>query len=166
MRQRVLAAVVGLTATTAVWAWATDAGWAKAAGLDVWNTARPMDPHLTQEERARALADGFVDVRTRSQLNEQLTREVASGGRPLAEAAQVFWDLNRDAPGFAAWLERAFTGPTPVARTAQLLVHRVGEQAGVSADERARSLARLREEYAATFGRPAPTRLGGPPRVT
>lgn len=153
-------AAVGLVVVVGAWTRATDARWARAAGLDVWNVPRLEADVRGQEERGDRLSDDLGRSWDRKQVNEQLVRDAVAGRRSLAAAATALWEANESVPGFAVWVNTSFRGPTPVARAAQLLLFRVGEDDGLSAAARAEALARLRTEYMIAFGRPLPYGFG------
>lgn len=108
------------------------------------------------EPPAERIEDRFEEARQRAAVNELLTRDLVAGRRPLAGTAELMWELNRDAPGYKSELTRWRTAPTPVARTARLLMHRVERMPALSEAERAVAVDRLGAEYEAAFGPPPP----------
>ena len=66
------------------------------------------------------------------------------------------WVLNRDRPGYAYNLDRNFRGPTTQAKAAHHILHRIALNHELTPAEKAAALARLRPDYAAAFGVPAP----------
>lgn len=143
------AAVFGLTT------WAADPTWAKDAGLDVWNVGRLEDQLRACRAEAARLETQEATLAYLIELNRLIVRDVADG-RPLAGAARQLWQANKDRPGFAFALATYFRGPTAEARAADHLVMRVGLDVPLPPAAKARVLVRLRAEYAAAYGVPAP----------
>jgi hypothetical protein len=152
-RRYVRAGVAAAAVVLGVWVRAAEPGWVRVAGLDVWNAARLEAVGRDQQALSGRLDDELDSAAHRFRVNAELTRDVAAGHRTLAAAAALMWEANRDVTGFATALDVQFGCPTPVAGCARLLLRRV-EQDGDAAS-RARTLDRLRAEYAAAFGVPA-----------
>lgn len=137
--------------------WAADPAWARSAGLDVWNVGRLEDELRKSRAEYLDLEARHVAMREQFEANDQLVRDVYAGRRRLADAAAVLWETNQDMPGFVAVVTAYFRGPTDTAKSAHNILNRIEIDTDLPAGEKARALARLRSEYAAAFGAPAPT---------
>jgi hypothetical protein len=136
--------------------WAADPAWARSAGLDVWNVGRlENDLRHNQAEYLKLEARHELMLRQFEQ-NDLLVRDVFAGRRPLAEAAEVLWEANQEMPGFVAVLQVRYRGPSTTAKAAHNILERIAMGLDFPADRKAREFARLRAEYTAAFGIPAP----------
>lgn len=159
MRPMTILTVAGLLAISAfgLATWATDPAWARAAGLDVWNaSALEEELRAIHAERQR-LDDQEAMLLHILDLTEQIIQETAAQRRSLADAAEVLLRINRDRPGFASVLDLHFQGPTPSARVAHYVLFKIEVDRRRTPAEKEPLLQRLRAEYTATFGVPAPS---------
>lgn len=143
---------VALVLTT----WAADPVWARAAGLDVWNVGRLEDELRRYRADENRLQAEFEVHQHRFAVNDLLAQEVIDGRRPLAAAADLYWQLNQETPGFATSVRFYYRGPTLSAKVAQNLLLRAERQGRFEPGRKAEVLARLRAEYAAAYGEPVP----------
>jgi hypothetical protein len=136
--------------------WASDPAWARAAGLDVWNVGRLEGQLRASRVEAVRLENREAAFQHQYELNRLLVLDVAAGRRPLAAAAADLWAMNKDRPGYAYNMDRTFRGPTVQAKAAHHILYRIALENDLTPAEKAAALARLRPEYAAAFGVPAP----------
>jgi hypothetical protein len=153
---RILTAAGMAAAIFCLTTWASDPAWARAAGLDVWNVGRLEDQLRACHAEAVRLENQEAAFMHQFETNRLLILDVAAGRRPLAEAAGDLWAMNRDRVGYAYNLDRNFRGPTPQARAAHHILYRIAIEHDLAPAEKAAALARLRPDYAAEFGVPAP----------
>jgi hypothetical protein len=153
---RVPAAAGTAAAIFVLTTWAGDPAWARAAGLDVWNVGRLEDQLRASRAEAVRLENQEAAYLHQYEVNRLLVLDVAAGRRPLAEAADALWGMNKDRPGYAYNLDRNFRGPTVQARAAHHILYRIAMEDDLPPAEKAAALARLRPAYAAAFGAPAP----------
>jgi hypothetical protein len=147
-------ALAGITAALAA-VHALAPGWARSAGLDVWNLA------VVEAEYEALMVEGDELSARQGQLwhqieaGEYLGSRLAAGRLPLSEAADEVLRVNHDRPGLFCVLRRDF----PTARTDRELAARyaIAKAELLLRDDPARlarELARLEAEYRAlTRGR-------------
>lgn len=140
------------------WALIVEPEWVRTAGLDFWNAHRLEKEVQEHQVKAVHLEGELVEALDRVEGNCAITRDVAFGRITLAAGAEQFYAANHDLPGFLFALDSDFQGPTPIAKTAQLLMVRVQQDEGLSAADRMRAMSRMKAEYLVTFGVPVPAK--------
>jgi hypothetical protein len=146
-----LAAPAAATVALAASAWATDADWARDAGLDVWNLGRLEDQLRACRAEGDRLDQKLEESAARAAANWELFRAVAAGRRSLAGAAADSLRLNAGSPGFEDTLDFLYPGLAREAQAARNLIRMISLWPELAEPERGRALARLRAEYAADF---------------
>lgn len=149
--------VVGAVAVGGLVA-AERAGWAAAAGVDVWNL-----PGLEREMAEQELADARLDaeyeaVAVRMATKDALTRDLVEGRSTLAETAARFRVLNADHPATMAVLRQVYGAGDPRELTARNVLDYVALHPFPSPAARAAAVRRAAAEFARLF-----PSAGGPP---
>jgi hypothetical protein len=120
--------------------------------LAAWQTGAAPGPAPWSEieQTAEGLERDWDVYETRSQINRDLVAGLTAGRFTLAQAADLYWENNRDVPGFRDLIERTWDGgPEECARLNLLRLVRVCLQGDPS---RAAVTDRLIAEYERTYG--------------
>jgi len=142
-------AALAAIATSLAAAHALAPGWARSAGLDVWNFAAEEAHYQTLLDERDDLAVQHERLGYQVAAGESLARRVAAGRVPLSEAADELLHVNRDRPGFLCGLRRDYrTARNDRELIARYLIRKVGQLQADPA-RRARETARLEAEYRA-----------------
>jgi hypothetical protein len=120
--------------------------------LAAWQTGAPhaLDSWPEIEQTAEGLERDWEAFEARSQINQDLVAGLTVGRFTLAQAADLYWENNRDVQGFRDLIDRTWDGdPEECARLNLLRLVRTHLQGDPS---RAEAMDRLVAEYERTYG--------------
>ncbi len=129
---------------------------AEAAGLDVWNVGRLEDELRETNVAGDKLTAIHVANQSQYQLNQAILFDVIGGKRKLAIAAEQLWKMNQQSPGYTYVIPARRKGPTIIAKVAHNIMYSASQELRDNPVQQRELVVRLRAEYEAAYGVPAP----------
>lgn len=154
---RVVGVAVAITGLFMVGLVLCDTKMSEAAGLDVWNVGRLEDQLRVANIMGDLLALKQSANLSQFQLNRAIIYDVANGKRKLHDAAEQLWKMNQHTHGYIYIIPTTRSGPTIIAKVAHNIIAILVAELMPYPIHREATIARLRAEYEATYGVPAPT---------
>lgn len=129
---------------------------AEAAGIDVWNVGRLED----ELRDANIAGDQLTKInnanQSQYQMNFAILYDVINGKRKLSVAAEQLWKMNQQSSGYSYVIPSIRKGPTIVAKVAHNVMYNASQELRQNPVQQREVVARLRAEYEAAYGVPAP----------
>ncbi len=154
---RVVGVAVAITGFFMVSLVLCDPKLAEATGLDVWNVGRLED----QLRAANVTGDQLILQQeanlSQFQMNRAIIHDVVNGKRKLHIAAEQLWKMNQHTHGYIYVIPFTRSGPTIIAKVAHNIIAILVAELMPYPIQKEATIARLRAEYEATYGVPAPT---------
>ncbi len=154
---RVVVVAVAVTAISMVGIVLGDSQMVEAAGLDVWNVGRLEDQLRAANVTSERLIVQQDANQSQFQLNRTIVYDVINGKRKLHDAAEQLWKMNGHTHGYMYVIPTTRSGPTIIAKVAHNIIALIVTELQQNPIQRIATIHRLRAEYEATYGVPAPT---------
>jgi len=130
---------------------------AEAAGIDVWNVGRLEDELRDANRKGDQLSTLNQTLQSQYQVNQAIVYDVINGKRKLTVAAEQLWKMNHQSSGYAYVITSIRKGPTIIAKVAHNIMCNATQELSQNPVQQRELVARLRAEYEAAYGVPAPT---------